>query len=91
VKYSVRGNFNSEKQEEVTNIITNYPLWRPFEPTTMDEFFSFEVFLNALDDKTNLFNDLKSLVQVGDFIDWHECTHDENVQRPCEIAEEYRK
>jgi hypothetical protein len=90
VKYAVRGSFSPEKQEEVTNIITNYPLWRPFTPI-MDELFSFEVFLNALGDKNNLFEDLKMLVQTGEFIDWHECTHDENIPKPCIITEEYRK
>lgn len=91
MKYSVRGSFSLTNKQEILTTIEKYPLWRPIEDSEADGIYSFEVFLNAGLDKNNLFEDLKSLVQTGESIDWHECCHDETIKRPCVIAETYSK
>jgi hypothetical protein len=91
MKYSIRGSFNIDDKQAVLDTIEKYPLWRPIEEGESDGIYSFEVFLNAELDKDNLFEELKPLVQEGESIDWHECCHDENIKRPCVIAETYSK
>ena len=96
MKYSIRGSLNIEDESSVIEIINQYVLWRLTTKRdkillTEDERFTFEVWLNTVEDKDKLFNKLKSIVdEYGEIIDWHECSHDEEVSRPCVIAEEYR-
>lgn len=97
MKYVVRGNFVINDQQDILDIIQKYPLWKPLvENTYTDdeglEWYSFESLLNAEEDKTSLFEELKTFVTyTGEWIDWHECTHDENIPKPCMIKEDYRK
>jgi hypothetical protein len=83
MKYSVRGKLN----QDVSHIIAKYPLWKPIK----GDGYSFEILLNAENDKNMLVNTLKDLVQVGEWIDWHTCTEDENIPKPCIIAETFSK
>lgn len=79
----------------VISLLNQYDLWRLITGQSVDgngnELFTFEVWLNTVTDKDGLFNDLKPIVdQYGEAIDWHECSHDEPVNTPCVITEEYR-
>jgi hypothetical protein len=97
MRYAIRGNFVINDQQDVLDTIQKYPLWKPLVKTTyMDdeglEWVTCEALLNAEEDKTYLFEELKTLVNyTGEWIDWHECTHDENISKPCVIQEDYRK
>ena len=86
----------------VITLLNEYNLWRletyqmrgnKFIPEEADKiYFKFEVWLNSEEERSTLFDELKSFVdQYGGVIDWHLCTHDEEYKTPCEIAEEYRK
>lgn len=96
MKYSIRGNLSMEDGSDVVDLLNKYKLWRLYtdnnKTTEENTSFVFEVWLNSEEDKTSLFNELKSIVdEFGEKIDWHECTHDEVVPQPCVIAEEYQK
>ena len=95
MKYSVRGILRNIDEEEVVEILNTYNLWRlhtgQYTNENSQDEFTFEVWLNTIEEKTSLFDRLKSYVDThGEQIDWHECTHDEEISRPCVIAEEYR-
>jgi hypothetical protein len=94
LKYSIRGNMNLADGTEIVNVLNNYSLWRLVTNTFSDEVqdkFTFEAWVNTPGDKDDLFTDLKPFVdEYGEVVDWHECSHDEAVQTPCVIAEEYR-
>ena len=95
MKYSIRGKLNTNDGLEVITLINRYTLWRLITSNRINkegqELFTFEVWLNTENDKNLLFNALKPFVnEVGKEIDWHECTHDEEIIQACVIAEIYR-
>lgn len=95
MKYSIRGTLNLTDGQSVVDVLNSYSLWRLITNQTTSEdgtqLFTFEAWVNTLTDKDSLFNDLKPFVDTsGEVIDWHECSHDEAISRPCVIAEEYR-
>ena len=95
MKYSIRGNLSTSDESNIVSLLNRYILWRLVTKTTKDEndqdIFTFEVWVNTIDDKDSLFNALKPFVATSDeVIDWHECTHDEAISLPCVIAETYR-
>jgi hypothetical protein len=80
----------------VVGLLNKYVLYRLITGQGIDEqgadLFTFEAWVNTIDDKTALFNELKPFVdQYGENIDWHECTHDEIPSKPCVIVESYTK
>lgn len=88
MKYSVRGNMLLSDGSAVVTVLNKYSLWRLI--TGQGESFTFEAWVNTQADKDALFNELKPFVdEFGEFIDWHECTHDEPAVQPCTIAETY--
>lgn len=94
LKYSVRGLVPIADGNDIVATINSYTLWRLVTQDSQDEqggdLFTFEAWVNTEADKTTLFNDLKPFVDIhGGSIDWHECTHDELVSRPCIISETY--
>lgn len=94
MKYSIRGNLNITDGSDVIDLLNDYTLWRLVTSQNVNEndqdIFTFEVWLNTVEDKDSLFNSLKPFVdEFGELIDWHECTHDERVSLPCIIAETY--
>jgi hypothetical protein len=96
LKYSIRGKLKTLEGIEIITLINKYSIWALKSNKDIDEknniLFTFEVWLEYIQDKTQLFNELKPLVnQYGGLIDWHECSHDEIPQNqiPCEIAEIY--
>lgn len=96
MKYSVRGNLATADNSAVVELVNKYQLWRldpkKFKDENGQEIFTFEVWLNSESDKDSLFNGLKPFVETeSDYIDWHECTHDEPEGQPCEIKEVYRR
>lgn len=75
-------------------LLNEYELWRlktrQFIDRNEREIFSFEVWVNTVEEKDSLFDALKVYVdEFGEMIDWHECTHDEIVHAPCVIVETY--
>jgi hypothetical protein len=96
MKYSIRGNLSINDGSAVVAVINKYSLWRFVTEQIKDrngiDVFVFEAWVNSIDEKTNLFNELKTFVdENGEQIDWHECTHDEPSPQPCIIAETYIK
>jgi hypothetical protein len=96
MKYSISGNLAMADGSAVVPLLNKYTLWRLIteqgqHPITQESIFTFEVWLNTEVDKTNLFNELKPFVGInGEVINWHNCTHDEDIPQPCVIVEEYR-
>lgn len=96
MKHSIRGKLSMADGSQVVGLLNSYTLWRLITGTTIDwdtkvEYFSFEVWLNTVEDKDSLFNSLKPYVdQFGEVIDYHPCSHDESISTPCVIEEEYR-
>lgn len=90
MKYSIRGQLSTNDVTPVVNLINKYILWR-FITTSEDDLFNFEAWVNTEADKNALYLALKPYVdELGEVIDWHICSHDEEVSQPCVIAEEYR-
>lgn len=96
MKYSIRGNLAATVDDSsVVSLINQYELWRLISYRSVNrnkvECLTFEVWLNTAEDKSGLYDALKTFVdQYGGQINWHECTHDESESSPCEISEEYR-
>jgi hypothetical protein len=95
MKYSIRGNLAMADGSNVVSLLNQYDLWRLITGQSIDDsgadIFTFEVWLNTVEDKDSLFPQLKQFVdQYGELIDWYEYTHDELISQPCVIAEEYR-
>ena len=96
MKYSIGGNIFTSDGADIVNIINDYKLWKLTITNSKDnvtslDVFDFELWVNNELDKNNLFDDLKPLVDVnGGYINWHECSHDEEVFKPCVIVEEYK-
>lgn len=88
VKYSIRGIMLSDGSDVLT-VLQEYPVLHL--TTNQGESFTFEAWLSSPADRDSLFNALKPLVdQYGEYIDWHECTHNNAyASRPCVIAETY--
>lgn len=95
MKYSIRGRLNVDEGTEIIELLNRYSLWRLVTGGYYNEeadinVFTFEVWLNTNEDKNDLFRDLKLEVdRYGGNINWHECTHDEPLHKPCVILEEY--
>lgn len=94
MKYSCRGFIPVSDGSAIVATINSYTLWRLVTQDSQDEqgsdIFTFEAWVNALADKTSMFNDLKPFVDThGGSIDWHECTHDEANPQPCVLAGVY--
>lgn len=95
MRYSVRGNIQSSSCAPLIVLeINKYQLWRFVTQDTVGDdglaLFTFEAWVNSKGDKTSLFNDLKPFAdQYGGWIDWHECSHDEAISKPCVIVETY--
>lgn len=94
LKYSIRGHLSLSDGSPVVAVLNTYNLWRLVtsqEKVGKEDIFTFEVWLNTVIDKTSLFNELKVFVDdYGEKIDWHECTHDEEIPTSCVIIEEYK-
>jgi hypothetical protein len=90
MKYSVRGNIITEDGSHIVTVLNSYALWRLVTGQT-DGVFTFEAWVNTVEDKTALFNDLKPFVNEGSVIDWHECTHDELNKQKCLHVETYTR
>ena len=80
----------------IVAILNEYELWRlktsQFITDNEQEVFSFEVWVNTIEEKNSLFDALKpSVDEYGESIDWHECTHDEGISSPCVIVEIYTR
>lgn len=96
MKYSIRGNTFISDGLDIVIAINKYYIWRLISSShkdmiTNEEVFTFEVWLNNKENKDELFEELKFFIDnYGGYIDWHECTHDEEIQKPCVIIEEYR-
>lgn len=96
MKYSIRGNLNKNDTSEVITLLNEYKLWKLKTSQSLNndenEDFIFEVWLDTVEEKNSLFNALKPFVtESGELIDWHECTHDEEISLPCVIAEVYTR
>lgn len=96
MKYSIRGRLVMSDGEPVTETINKHMLWRLITENSKDEvtgehLFHFEVWVNTVEEKDNLFDSLKVFVdEYGELIDWHKCHHDElDYNQPCIIEEEY--
>lgn len=95
MKYSVGGSIFITDDIEIVDVINNYKLWKLItnhekDNSINENVFIFEVWVNTESDKSSLFGELKPFVDTnGGFINWHECTHDEEISRLCAIAEEY--
>jgi hypothetical protein len=90
MKYSIKGSLSMSDETEMIALFNRYTLWRLEANNTGDQ-FTFEVWLNTAEEKDQMFNELKYYVDMfGEKISWHECTHDEPLSLPCEIAEEYK-
>lgn len=73
----------------VVSVLNNYSLWRLITSQEVDSFI-FEAWVSTEGEKESLFDDLKPFVdEFGEFVDWHECTHDESISTPCVISETY--
>jgi hypothetical protein len=95
MKYSIRGSLAMADGTAVVELLNQFNLWRLItgqnSSDTGADVFTFEAWLNTIEEKDSLFNQLKPFVdQYGEVIDWHECTHDEPSPQPCVIIEEYR-
>lgn len=97
MKYSVRGCVRPEFETLVVEKINKYKLWRLMTDLKIkrpigETFFIFEVWVNSEHDKTLLFESLKECVNEHEhvYVNWHRCTHDEEIAQPCIIVEEYR-
>jgi|GEM_PF-5565392 len=96
MKYSIRGQIKVANGDAIIAVINDYQLWRLVSDSIIDEteasLFVFEAWVNTDADKTRLFDDLKPFVDAnsGSYINWHLCSHDEQVTKPCEIIEEHR-
>lgn len=100
MKYSIRGKLSTDDSEAVIELINKYKLWKLIPETikipSLDgeeyrDIFTFEVWLENIEDKDELLNNLKKFLHTSeDIVNWHECTHDESNSTPCTIAEEYR-
>lgn len=96
MKYSIRCSTFMSDGTEIIDVINEYKIWKLISSKgksliTRDDTFNFEVWLNTLEDKNMLFNDLKIFIDsYGGDVNWHECKHDEDTREPCEIAEIYR-
>ena len=96
MKYSIRGNLNISDGSDVITLLNHYELWRlktsQFITDNEQEIFSFEVWVNTIEEKNSLFDALKPFVdEYGELIDWHECAHDEEISLPCVITETYTR
>ena len=95
MKYSIRGNLQTNKSLAVISLINSYTLWRLHTNTIIDRQtkepkFTFEAWVSIEKEKNDLFNSLREHVTLsGENISWHECTHDQNIPLPCEIIETY--
>jgi hypothetical protein len=89
MKYSIRGNIHTSDGSNIVDLLNDFTLWR-LVTSESEGTFTFEAWLNNESDKTTLFNALKPSVDTHTgSIDWHECTHDEEVHQACVIAETY--
>lgn len=93
MKYSIRGFVAIVEKDDVISLVNNYKLWKlNMQDDTENDMIIFEVWLDQKSNKDNLFNDLKTYVNNEDeYIDWHYCTHDEEIPQPCIIEEVYTK
>lgn len=94
MKYSVRGNLTISDGSNVITLLNTYELWKLDQELDKDKngntVFTFEAWVNSVEEKDSLFNQLKPFVdQYGESINWHECTHDETLTQPCTIIETY--
>lgn len=96
MKYSIGGSIFTSDETGIVDVINNYKLWRLTVANERDSvtnlnIFNFEAWVNTELDKNSLFADLKAIIDNNNGqINWHECTHDEEISTPCVIAEEYR-
>jgi hypothetical protein len=89
MKYSIRGDIPAINAETVIDVLNDYTLWR-LDTGENEGVFSFEAWVNAEGYKTDLFDDLKPLIDSwGGWINWHICSHDEAEPQPCVIVETY--
>ena len=97
MKYSIRGSLKTGDGTAIVDVINDFNLWRLFTDQSTNDLneniFLFEVWISTLTDKNNLYQRLKTFVDQyanNSHIDWHECTHDEPISKPCVIIDEYR-
>lgn len=91
MKYSIIGNFHTQDESSLISVINQYYIYK-LSPQKNEDGFSFEVWLQNLNDKNSLFSQLKGKVdEFGGSISWHECSHEEINPKPCVIVESYTK
>jgi hypothetical protein len=97
MQYSIRGTLNTSDDTKIKGVINKY---RSLDKESLSSHsdkngkpqFLFELKTKDLVKKSGMFLEFKTLVdEYTGSIDWHECSHDEPTQKPCVIAEEYRK
>ncbi len=88
VKYSIRGSMLSDGTD-VLSVLNQYPTIHLSK--NQGDSFTFETWVESPIDRDSLFSALKPLVDLhGEYIDWHECTHNMSyASKPCLIAETY--
>ena len=92
MQYSIRGNILLENKNLVNVIIMDYTVSIGYNTDLENKIvlYEFEVWVNTLEEKNSVFNSLKKILSnPNEWIDWHECYHNENINSPCVISEKY--
>lgn len=96
MKYSIKGQTFVSDGSSIISIVNKYKVWKLEQSIIEDiisktDIFVFEVWVDTVDERNNLFDDLKQIINNnGGFINWHKCYHDEKLRTSCIIEEEYR-
>lgn len=94
MKKSIRGSIRTNTQTDKDSIVADinkYTLWR-LNTNVYENTFIFEAWVNNENDKNELWSDMKRHVDaLTGKIDWHYCSHDEEMKEPCVIVEEYER
>lgn len=92
MKYSIRGKLSLNDSLSVLAVFNLFEFWSEPIIRTRNDHFYFETWVNTDLEREDLFNSLKPFVNVENelFIDWHECTHDEEIPKACVISEVFR-
>lgn len=95
MKYSVKGSLRTTDASVLMATLGKYTSDISSSQHTDPEGHAvliFEAWVASTEDKTAMFEDLKPLVDMfGEAINWHECSHEETVSRPCVIRETYSR
>ncbi|AYP68274.1 hypothetical protein PQE75_gp205 [Bacillus phage vB_BcoS-136] len=96
MKYSIRGELNKMSEANAISSINSFSLWRlitsiiSFDNEDSSDIFIFEAWVNTKEEKDYIFEDMKIEVdKYGGWVDWHMCTHDERIPKPCIVEDRY--